>query len=276
MFITLKSIAIFLITNTYMLLFGLTESYTMQQMVPLNFFYKLIPYQIVLLIKNYMLMSIIEFGTNNKPNITENNADLKEEYKGEFLINFFRSVCVETFTLLLIQKYYFEFPIMDFNILYEFLWFLPLSFIFELVFDFFHYWAHRIIHSNSRLYKYIHKKHHKFSHPIPIITYYQEPLDLILTNSIPTILTLCVIPKITYFQYTMIFLYKIFIEISGHCGKKLYPVGSFLQFMWLPKYLNIQLYTEDHDAHHSINNCNYSKRFSLWDKVFGTYRSRII
>jgi sterol desaturase/sphingolipid hydroxylase (fatty acid hydroxylase superfamily) len=40
----------------------------------------------------------------------------------------------------------------------------------------------------------------------------------------------------------------------------------------LPKWLNIELYCEDHDIHHSVNNCNYSKRFSLWDKVFGTFK----
>lgn len=36
---------------------------------------------------------------------------------------------------------------------------------------------------------------------------------------------------------------------------------------WLPRLFNFQLKVEeDHDLH-----CNYSKRFTLWDKVFGTF-----
>jgi sterol desaturase/sphingolipid hydroxylase (fatty acid hydroxylase superfamily) len=69
--------------------------------------------------------------------------------------------------------------------------------------------------------------------------------------------------------------YKTFIEISGHSGKKLYPNGSFSQFIWLPRFFNISLYTEDHALHHSSNYCNYSKRFSLWDKQFETYNESI-
>jgi sterol desaturase/sphingolipid hydroxylase (fatty acid hydroxylase superfamily) len=259
-----------------MTFFGMSESQIIQQIIPLNIFYKLPLYQIILLARNYTLLSIINFGLKNKQNITENMEPLKEEYYGEFLMNFIRATFIEVLTLLFVQNFYFTFPISDFNLLYEFLWFIPLSFMFEIVFDFFHYWTHRIAHSNKLLYKYLHKKHHKFSHPTAIITYYQEPLDLIITNSIPVILTLCIIPKITYFQYSMILMYKTYIEISGHVGKKLYPTSSFTQFMWLPKLFNIELYAEDHDIHHSKNNCNYSKRFSLWDKVFGTYYSRII
>ena len=74
-------------------------------------------------------------------------------------------------------------------------------------------------------------------------------------------------------QFNLIITYKLFIEISGHIGKKIYPTSCFSQFMWLPKLLEIELYTEDHDLHHSMNNCNYSKRFSFWDKLFGTYKS---
>jgi sterol desaturase/sphingolipid hydroxylase (fatty acid hydroxylase superfamily) len=70
-------------------------------------------------------------------------------------------------------------------------------------------------------------------------------------------------------------IYKIFLEISGHTNKKLFPNGSFPQFIWLPKLLNIQIFTEDHNLHHVLNNCNYGKRFSLWDKLFGTYKRNV-
>ncbi len=276
MFLTFKSFSLFLVTNIYMAFFATAETQIIQQIIPLNICYQLILYQITLLIRNYTLMSIIKFGLRNKKNIVENMEPLKEEYKHEFLVHFFQATLIETLTLMLIHNNYFIFPITDFNILYEFLWFIPKSFMFEIVFDFFHYWSHRMAHSNKTLYKLLHKKHHKFTHPTAIITYYQEPLDLILTNSIPTILTLCLVPRVTYFQYTLILLYKSYIEISGHVGKKLHPISSFTQFIWLPRYLGIELYAEDHDTHHSKNNCNYSKRFSLWDKVFGTYHRELI
>jgi sterol desaturase/sphingolipid hydroxylase (fatty acid hydroxylase superfamily) len=118
----------------------------------------------------------------------------------------------------------------------------------------------------------MHKKHHKFKHPIAITTFYQDPLDLLITNSIPTTLSVLLTPQMTYVMFHCIIVYKNFIEISGHSGKKLYPASSFSQFMWLPKWFHIELYIEDHDNHHSLNNCNYSKRFSLWDKVFHTYK----
>jgi sterol desaturase/sphingolipid hydroxylase (fatty acid hydroxylase superfamily) len=123
-------------------------------------------------------------------------------------------------------------------------------------------------------YKYFHKKHHKFQHPIAITTFYQDPVDLLITNSFPTMMTLLLLSpmvSISHFQFHMILVYKTFLEIGGHIGKHAYPSSSFPQCKWLPQWLCIELYTEDHDYHHSHNHCNYGKRFSLWDKVFGTY-----
>jgi sterol desaturase/sphingolipid hydroxylase (fatty acid hydroxylase superfamily) len=115
--------------------------------------------------------------------------------------------------------------------------------------------------------------HHTFPHPIAINAFYQDPIDLLITNSLPTYVALSLIPSISYFEWNVMLIYKNFIEIAGHSGKKSYPISSFPQFIWLPKWLGMELYTEDHDLHHSLNNCNYSKRFSLWDKAFGTYRT---
>jgi sterol desaturase/sphingolipid hydroxylase (fatty acid hydroxylase superfamily) len=104
-------------------------------------------------------------------------------------------------------------------------------------------------------------------------TFYHHPLDILLTISLPTMLSLLLLPSVSSFEFVLLSVYKIFSEISGHAGKRLAPTGSFPQFIWLPKWLSIELYTEDHDLHHSMNNCNYAKRFSLWDKVFGTFRT---
>jgi sterol desaturase/sphingolipid hydroxylase (fatty acid hydroxylase superfamily) len=95
---------------------------------------------------------------------------------------------------------------------------------------------------------------------------------MIITNALPTYFTMLILPpKPSYFQFILISTYKVFIEISGHLGKKI-KSGSFTQCIWIPKLLDMELKVDDHDRHHSLNNCNYSKRFSLYDKFFGTYK----
>jgi len=37
-------------------------------------------------------------------------------------------------------------------------------------------------------------------------------------------------------------------------------ISSFTQFIWLPKYLGIEMYSEDHALHHTDPNCNYAKK----------------
>jgi sterol desaturase/sphingolipid hydroxylase (fatty acid hydroxylase superfamily) len=273
MLISLKSVKNFCIVNTFLLGLGFFQylsiiSYYNKLNNINNFFHILL----IFICRNYLLLQFIEYGTKNKPKINNDLTNLPvEEYKYEFHINIITTTSVETITHIFIKT-----KIMcnsfSINNYYEILYFLPISFIFEIIFDLFHYLTHRLLH-NKNIYKYIHKKHHKFNHPIAITTFYQDPFDLIITNSLPTILTLLTIKYITYFQLNCIIVYKNFIEISGHTGIISYPTSSFSQFMWLPILFNIQLYTEDHDNHHSLNNCNYSKRFSLWDKVFGTYVS---
>jgi len=223
-------------------------------------------------------MNVIEYGTKNKVKINNDELNLpKEEYKYEFHVNVVTTTTVETMTHFFVKQYQFQnvkmYTSISNDIIYnDIVSFIPYSFLFEIIFDFFHYLAHRLLH-HKYIYKYLHKKHHKFNHPISITTFYQDHNDLIITNSIPTIVTLSMIPKISYLQFHLITVYKNFIEIGGHSGRISYPTCSFPQFMWLPKMLHIELYTDDHDLHHSLNNCNYSKRFSLWDKVFGTYKS---
>ena len=93
-----------------------------------------------------------------------------------------------------------------------------------------------------------------------------------MSNVIPMILTINLMPQMSYFMFSMIIVYKDYTEICGHAGKDTGKTSAFPQCMWIPKILNIELYTLDHDLHHTMNNCNYSKRFSLWDKVFGTFK----
>jgi sterol desaturase/sphingolipid hydroxylase (fatty acid hydroxylase superfamily) len=269
----------FVIVNSFLLLLSLFQyNSTLYYDDSNNLIFFLFLFSIFLS-RNYALLTFIYHGTKNKKDVHIEMGELlpKEEYKYEFHINVATATIVESVTHIFIKSNMFHLhlhhsiPFQDNFFLYELISFIPLSFLFEVIFDFFHYCSHRLLH-NQYIYKYLHKKHHKFKHPTLITTFYQDPFDLIITNSIPTILSLYVVSfPVTYFQFHVITVYKIFIEISGHLGKNSYPTSSFPQFIWFPKLINIELYSEDHELHHSLNNCNYAKRFSLWDKIFQTY-----
>ena len=229
---------------------------------------------ISVLFKNYLFIDIIEYKLWNVEYIDEENRkEPKETFFKEFDLYLLSTSIIECGASLFIKKYFINYDKDD--IMYDLKTFILYSFYFEVIFDFLHYTTHYISH-HRLIYKYIHKTHHYYKYPNSILTFYHNPIDVILTNFIPLISTLYIMSFFSknpsLFMYKLIMSYKTFIEISGHTGKK--PNGSsFAQFFWLPKFLGIELNTKDHDLHHTLNNCNYSKRFSLWDKVFGTYKS---
>lgn len=216
--------------------------------------------------KTYALLTMTKYSQKNKAYITPR----EENYEICSILNVFSSIFIETSTHV-IAPYFIEFT--DRKIIYDLLLFVPISFIFEVIYDFMHYWIHRLFHYNKLLYKYIHKKHHIKTNTTYLDTYYQNPIDVILSNSIPFCLTLYILGNVSYFQFILLVVYKTAVEIAGHTGKKTFPTSSFPQFPWLVKYLGIELYTEDHDLHHRYTNCNFSKRLSFWDKIFGTYKN---
>jgi sterol desaturase/sphingolipid hydroxylase (fatty acid hydroxylase superfamily) len=251
---------------------------------------------VLFLLRNWVLVYYIDEGNKNRPRINTDPAHIpKEHYPGEFLFNVLTTTMVEAVTHVILKRTIFlnrviiDSPFTFLSIVISFVSFAPISFCFEVIFDFFHYFTHRLGH-HRWVYRFFHKKHHTYQHPTSITTFYQDPFDLIVTNSIPTYLGLFLTGSmISYSMFHWILIYKNVIEISGHSGKTMYPTTSFPQFIWFPKWIFIELATEDHDLHHSLNfhlhhssrgsvhyllePCNYGKRFSLWDKVFGTYES---
>lgn len=147
--------------------------------------------------------------------------------------------------------------------------FIPLSLLFELVFDFFHYWVHRIAHEQAWLYRQVHKLHHSIIHPNIFTIYMMDIYDVFASNFFPYMAAFLLTPQFTEWQYHLMFAYKLYIEIAGHTGKHA-KATSFCQFPFL-KYTGIVLRTNDHDLHHHAFTVNYSKRFVIWDKLFGTY-----
>lgn len=237
--------------------------------------YKHLAYFIILC-RNYSIINFINYATTNKENIkmientsTTENTSIESKQMNTH-VSHLQIVFLETIKVYTIHTYL----NINENYLFDIITFIPISFLYEIIFDLFHYWIHRTCHVNNFLYRNIHKKHHKHYNLTSIVTFYQNPLDFILSVIIPEIITLFILQslllKISSFQFILILNYKLFSEIAGHSGKHTNSCG-FVQFIWLPKFFNIEILTEDHDLHHKLLLCNYSKRFVIWDKLFNTY-----
>lgn len=269
--ISFRSFKTFVSLNTLLISIGFVEHYFFST----NFEFFIFPYMVG---RNFLLTYFIHLLTKEKSYITyydypteNHDRTPRETYMGEFDVKLIQSAVIETTTFVCIQNYF------DFQhnfIMPDLMLFIPISFVFEIFFDFFHYWMHRFLH-NRYLYPYFHKMHHKYSQPIPILSFYHHPVDLLITNSLPFVLAIYsmkqfgIIPSL--FQYHLLSVYKTFVEISGHCGKET-KSSSFPQCIWLPKIFNIELYVENHDRHHRSGNCNFSKRFSIFDRIFNTFQ----
>lgn len=267
-----RSIYNFIKTNSFLIFTGTLEFIT-------HYIHPIYTIYPITLIRNEFLLYSVNHLVKKHPYVDSEKRILpKEHFPFEFQLYVIANTTIEAFTSYLIyQIWYSHKNDLVWNST-DLLYFIPISFLFEIIFDFFHYWIHRVIHQIPFLYKNIHKIHHTYSYPNVFIAYYQHPLDLILTNLFPTLLSVWILQdlcslQISYYLWTIMNIYKTYIEICGHSGKNIPQTSGYPQCMWLVKYLQIELYTKDHDRHHSLNNCNYSKRFSLWDKIFKTYRN---
>ena len=141
-------------------------------------------------------------------------------------------------------------------------------FLFEIIFDFFHYVMHRFMHIYFRR---IHGVHHNQKQKlVPLDTFVQHPIDIICTNMIPFICSIYLING--YHEYKYISAYKLYTEIAGHSGGlEDSSTTCFPLCVYIPRVMDIQLSVRDHTMHHQVGKGNYSKRFTLWDKLFGTY-----
>jgi len=233
----------------------------------------------ITLFKNYLILILSTmYGFWFKWIDKDKREFPKPKYFGEFHVYTCSATFIEASTVLFLSLFL-PFTSNLANIgdfIASYILFFPIMFGFEVIFDFFHYWIHRASH-NGFLYKYLHKTHHKHRYPTGIITFYQDPIDLVLSNSIPSILSFWILMcpfgiPINFFQLSLISVFKTMVEIGGHLGKEMAPLCSCPQFIWLPRWLGWELYVEDHDIHHTDFNYNFAKRFGLWDKIFGTYK----
>jgi Delta7-sterol 5-desaturase len=272
--ISIRALKNFITTNFSLITFGCIEYIGLISVNTYSPITQFIMIYLMLLIRNFLLLYLINIAIKNKKYVSDHRKEPEEQYKGEFIKNVITSTCMDSVTMIFAKLYILVDTQNITDYLYDLMMFVPLSFTFELIFDFFHYWAHRCAH-NKYFYSYLHKQHHKYHDVSPIVTFYQDPLDVFFSNTVPVLLTLYLMSqlsllRISLFGFGLMSVYKVCVEIYGHSGK--YTSPEFVQCIWLPKYLGIVLTSENHSHHHMFNNCNYSKRFSLWDKLFGTFK----
>ena len=104
------------------------------------------------------------------------------------------------------------------------------------------------------------------------LTHLPNPLTA-QRRQVPLLATLPVIRMMDRFEYQVLIAYLLVQEFYGHAGCE-HKGRSFGPFPWLPTALGIDLRADDHQWHHIDGRYNFSKRFILWDIVFGTFRPR--
>lgn len=150
--------------------------------------------------------------------------------------------------------------------------FIPMSFVFEILYDFFYFWVHFSFHLTRCSW---HKDHHEHVDLMPLVAFHHHPLDEILSKIVPFLLTQRIVHvfyRMSALEIALLATYKVYIEITGHISCSSKRTCSFPQCIWLPRALGIELYADDHAMHHRQTGCNFGKRFTLWDRVFETYR----
>ncbi|KAJ5752331.1 hypothetical protein N7520_009248 [Penicillium odoratum] len=122
--------------------------------------------------------------------------------------------------------------------------------------DFFIYWIHRGLH-HPRVYKVLHKPHHKWIMPSPFASHAFHPLDG-WSQSVPYHVFPFIFPlqKLAYvFLFAFINLWTVFIHDGEYVANSPIVNGAAC-----------------HTMHHLYFNYNYGQFTTLWDRLGGSYR----
>lgn len=129
----------------------------------------------------------------------------------------------------------------------------PLFIVFT---DFFIYWIHRGLH-HPRIYRTLHKPHHKWIMPTPFASHAFHPLDG-WSQSVPYHVFPFILP-LQKFAYVILFafinLWTVFIHDGEYVANSPVINGAAC-----------------HTMHHLYFNYNYGQFTTLWDRLGGSYR----
>lgn len=138
--------------------------------------------------------------------------------------------------------------------------FLFLFFAMDFILYLFHYGIHQ-----TKLYKHIHKLHHKAEDPSPIDLFVLHPIETISFGSI----WLLLIMLFSFNIYALVIYINVNIisGLIGHLGVEPFPVKA--TDAPVLKYIGTSTF---HHDHHLDLNVNFGFYTNIWDKVFGTYK----
>jgi sterol desaturase/sphingolipid hydroxylase (fatty acid hydroxylase superfamily) len=150
-----------------------------------------------------------------------------------------------------------SFSVEDFPSLPTFIWHMWLCWLGE---DFFQYFFHRFLHI-PWLYKNVHKLHHEFQTPFALAGSYATPYELVFLAICTFMPALLLRPH--FFTFLAWILARQMDAVLEHSGYYLWNPLHVLPF-----YGGIVF----HDYHHTGFTTNYASRFTLLDRLFGTYK----
>lgn len=143
--------------------------------------------------------------------------------------------------------------------------------VFEITFDGFFYLAHRAVHAHPLIYRYVHKLHHRHTHDVRLLSSLQMSApDVLLTHTLPVLAALRLVPLHSGLEFCVAKAYLLFQEFYGHAGV-VHKGRNFGPAPFLAQLVGCELRAVDHQRHHIQASCNFGKRFSLFDRLCGTW-----
>ena len=123
------------------------------------------------------------------------------------------------------------------------------------------YWSHRMLH-HPAIYKYIHKKHHRYNHSIGIAAEFAHPVEDVISNLFPSIGG-CMFLGSHVFTFWLWIALRLWETLDVHSG---------FSFKWSPFHVfPFQGGADRHYFHHSHNVGCYGSFTIFWDWITGTF-----
>ncbi|QLG70485.1 hypothetical protein HG535_0A04250 [Zygotorulaspora mrakii] len=130
--------------------------------------------------------------------------------------------------------------------------------------DTWQYWLHRLMHTNSTLYRMFHSRHHRLYVPYAYGALYNAPVEGFLLDTLGTGIAM-IITSLSYREQMVLYTFATLKTVDDHCGYAL-PWDPFQFF-----FPNNAVYHDIHHQNFGIKT-NYAQPFfTFWDTLFGTY-----
>lgn len=144
-------------------------------------------------------------------------------------------------------------------------------FVYLLCLDLIYYPLHKACHLYPFLFRHVHKLHHSILHPEWYETTYASIWEHLFMNLPSYIFAHCICCHVPLLSIILANARTTHDEIYGHSGTQSH--GSLFILLNFPlKNLGLLISTPSHALHHKVNNYNYCKQFTIFDKVFNTFR----